>query len=287
MAASIKAAVVGHIEWVEFARVDHVPAAGEIIHAEGWWELPGGGGAAAAGQLAKLAGSATLYTALGNDELGHRVVPTLGRSAIRVETTYLDTPTRRAFTHVDRTGERTITVLGRRLEPRGSDPLDWGALAGTDAVYFTAGDRDALVSARRARVLVGTSRVLHAFKGSGIVLDALVGSAADASESYEEGDLDPPPRLSIRTEGEAGGTYREAGGPIHRYEAAPLPGPIADRYGAGDSFAAALAFGLAAGMPSEEAIGLAARCAAHVLTGHGPYEGQPTLVTLERAGGRA
>jgi len=25
--------VVGHVEWVEFARVDRAPAAGEIVHA--------------------------------------------------------------------------------------------------------------------------------------------------------------------------------------------------------------------------------------------------------------
>ena len=287
MARPIRAAVVGHIEWVEFARVHHVPAPGEIVHSEGWWDLPGGGGAAAAGQLARLAGSSTLYTALGDDELAARCVLELERMSIRVETTRRDTPTRRAFTHVDGNGERTITVLGERLEPKGSDPLDWDALDDTDAVYFTAGDSGALRAARRAKVLVGTSRVLQTFKGSGVRLDALVGSAADVSESYEEGDLDPPPLLSVRTQGGSGGTYRELGGPLLRYRAAPLPGPVADRYGAGDSFAAALAFGLASGMTGKEAVELAARCAAHVLTGRGPYAGQPTLEALEHSRGRA
>ena len=68
----LTAAVVGHVEWIEFGRVDHVPAAGEILHVSDSWEEPGGGGAVAAVQLAKLAGEATLYTALGDDAVGHR-----------------------------------------------------------------------------------------------------------------------------------------------------------------------------------------------------------------------
>ena len=280
----MRTAVVGHVEWVEFASVDHVPVTGEIVHAVSAWDLPAGGGAAAAGQLARLTGSSTLYTALGDDDLSRRTALELERLGIRVQTTFRRTGMRRAFTHIDALGERTITVIGERLEPRGSDPLDWDALAETDAVYFTAGDADALRNARRARVLVGTSRVLDSFRGSGIQLDALVGSAADDSESYVAGDLDPPPRLSVRTEGADGGTFQEAGGEVERYAAAPLPGPVLDRYGAGDSFAAALAYGLAAGMDHRGAIELAARCAAHVITGHGPYEGQISLGNPSRAG---
>ena len=280
----MRSAVVGHVEWVEFVRVDHVPAAGEIVHSTSTWDLPAGGGAAAAGQLARLTGASTLYTALGDDDLGHRTVSQLENLGIRVETTFRPTRMRRAFTHVDVSGERTITVIGERLEPRGSDPLDWDALADTDAVYFTAGDLEALRAARRARILVGTSRVLGSFRGSGIQLDALVGSADDESETYRDGDLDPPPRLSVRTEGEAGGTFQEPGGEVQRYDAAPLPGPVVDRYGAGDSFAAALAYGLATGMDNRSAVDLAARCAAHVLTGNGPYEGQTSLGDQSRAG---
>ena len=280
----MRTAVVGHVEWVEFASVDHVPVTGEIVHAGSAWDLPAGGGAAAAGQLARLAGSCTLYTALGDDELSKRTPPELERLGIRVETTFRPTVMRRAFTHIDALGERTITVMGERLEPNGSDPLDWDALAETDAVYFTAGDAAALRAARRARVLVGTSRVLDSYRGTGIQLDALVGSDADASESYVAGDLDPPPRLSVRTEGAAGGTFQRAGGEVERYAAVPVPGPVLDRYGAGDSFAAALAYGLAAGMDHRSAIELAARCAAHVLTGRGPYEGQISLGNPSRAG---
>ena len=33
----MKIAVVGHVEWVEFARVEHVPKPGEIVHASETW----------------------------------------------------------------------------------------------------------------------------------------------------------------------------------------------------------------------------------------------------------
>ena len=83
----VRVSVIGHVEWVEFARVDHVPKPGEIVHAMETWEEPAGGGGVAAVQLAKLAGACTLYTALGDDELGRRAASRLGELGVRVETT--------------------------------------------------------------------------------------------------------------------------------------------------------------------------------------------------------
>ena len=64
------------------------------------------------------------------------------------------------------------------------------------------------------------------------------------------------------------------GGPWETFDPAPVPGPVVDSYGCGDSFAAGLAYGLAAFANPLKAIDLAARCGAAVLTGRGPYEGQ-------------
>jgi len=54
----LKVAVVGHVEWVQFAGVPHVPLAGEVLHARDPFEEPAGGGAVVSVQLARLAGSA-------------------------------------------------------------------------------------------------------------------------------------------------------------------------------------------------------------------------------------
>ena len=69
----------------------------------------------------------------------------------------------------------------------------------------------------------------------------------------------------VTTEGRRGGRYVE-GDREGQWEAAPLPGPLADTYGAGDTFAAALALGLGAGRSTDDALAFAARAAAEAMT---------------------
>ena len=270
----MRVAVVGHVEWMEFAVVERLPAAGEIVHADEVFEEPGGGGAVAAVQLAKLAGEATLYTALGDDELGHRVEARLSELGVRVRASFRAEPQRRGFVHLDAAAERTITVIGRRLGPGAEDPLPWDELDETDSVYFTAGDAGAVREGRRADKLVSTTRALESLAEARVELDAIASSAHDAGERYEEGQLDPEPRLVLRSEGAAGGSYVTADGLVGRWEPEPPPGPPVDAYGCGDSFAAGVTYGLGAGLSTEDALRLAARCGAACLTGRGPYAGQ-------------
>jgi ribokinase len=270
----MRAAVVGHVEWIEFGRVDHVPAPGEIVHVSESWQEPGGGGAVAAVQLAKLAGEATLYTALGDDEIGHRAKLELEALGLRVEAVFRPEAQRRGFVHVDAAGERTITVIGERLGPRAEDPLPWGELAEIDAVYFTAGDPGAARAARAAGMLVASARGIETLAEAGVELDALLASGKDPGERYVPGDLEPPPRLVVRTAGASGGEYETRDGEHGRWGATPLPGPVSDVYGSGDSFAAGVTYGLGAGMPIAEALELGARCGAACATGRGPYAGQ-------------
>lgn len=272
-----KVCVVGHVEWVQFARVERVPRAGEIVHASEAWEEPAGGGGVAAVQLARLAGEATLFTALGDDELGRRAREELSRLGLRVEAAFRDELQRRVFTFVDGDGERTITLLGPKLVPRRADPLPWDELAGTDAVYFTGGDVEALRAARQARVLVATARELPTLVETGVELDALVHSGGDVGERYRLGELEPAPRLVVTTAGREGGSFVAESGRSGRFEAAPLPGPLVDGYGAGDRFAAGLTFALARGDDVEGALGFAARCGAAAMTGRGAFGGQLRL----------
>ncbi len=272
----MRAAVVGHVEWIEFAHVEHVPRPGEIVQASGFTQLPAGGGAVAAVQLAKLTGDCLFLTALADDELGHRAKRELEALGLRVEAAWRAESQRRGFVHVDATGERTITVLGERLAPRGDDTLPWDELERTDAVYLTAGDPAAVRGGRAARSLVASARALAALVPAQVRLDALVASARDEGERYATGELDPPPDLVVRTAGAAGGRFKTATGEQSSWIAARLPGPFVDAYGAGDSFAGGLTYGLGAGLPPAEALALAARCGAACVTGRGPYEAQLT-----------
>ena len=83
-------------------------------------------------------------------------------------------------------------------------------------------------------------------------LDVLVGSADDDGSAMP-GDLDPPPRLVVATDGERGGWARRRAVPGR-----PLPGALVDTYGAGDSFAAGLTYALAAAEALDEALAFAA-----------------------------
>jgi ribokinase len=267
----MRVAVVGHVEWVEFARVDQVPRPGEIVHALETWEEPAGGGAVAAVQLARLAGSCLFFTALGADELGRKSRAELTRLGVDVRAIPDVEPTRRAFTYVDETGERTITVLGEKLRPRGGDSrLPWRELAGLDAVYFVSGDAESLHHARLARTVVATARELATLREAGVQLDALVGSGEDEGELYHPGELQPAPQVVVTTSGGLGG-WVQPGGP---FRPAPLPGTVVDAYGCGDCFAAGLTYGLARGDSVDDSVALAARCGAAVMTGRGPYEAQ-------------
>jgi ribokinase len=274
----VRVGVVGHVEWVEFLRVEHVPAPGEIVHASESFEQAAGGGGVAAVQLSKLAGSCMFFTALAEDRLGRAAWADLEERGVSVEAAWRrGEPQRRAVTFVDEGAERTITVLGDRLVPHGADPLPWDELADCDAVYVTGGDVAAVEAARRARVLVATSRVLDLLSEARVELDAVVGSGRDESERYRPGDLDPAPRYAVVTAGDRGGTWQPPGGEPVAYPPEPLPGPPGDAYGAGDSFAAGLTYGLGAGMGIEEAVRMAARCGAACMTGSGAYDGQLKL----------
>jgi ribokinase len=264
----MRCAVVGHVEWVDFVPVERVPEPGSIITTVEHWAEPAGGGTVSAADFLRLGAETTFYTAVGDDELGRRADRALRALGLRVESATRAAPQRRALTYLDASGERTITVLGEKLHPHADDPLPWDELEETDAVYFTSGDVGALREARRARVLVATARELPTLREAGVQLDALVHSARDPAERYEPGDLDPAPRLVVSTEGPAGGRF-VADGVEGRWEPAPLPGPLRDTYGAGDSFAAGLAYALAEGRPPQEAVDFAAQRAALAMTRRG------------------
>ena len=98
-------------------------------------------------------------------------------------------------------------------------------------------------------------------------LDLLVGSGNDPGERYDGGlDVD----VLVMTDGAQGCT---ANG--RHFGVAALPGPIADTYGAGDTFGCTLCFALGRGDDLDAAVALAARESAEVLTLRGPYRPLP------------
>ncbi|MDX6717435.1 MAG: ribokinase [Baekduia sp.] len=268
-------AVVGHVEWVDFVALARLPAPGEIVQARGVHEAPAGGGAMAAYAARSLTGACTFFCALGDDARGRATAEGLRAAGLAVRgAVHAGVAQRRTIAQLTDDGERTITVLGPPLEPRGDDDLPWGELAACDGALVVTGDAGAIRAARAAPVLVATSRARAGLLAAGVELDALVASATDPTEPIDDALVEATrPRYIVETEGPDGGWWRAADGTSGRWAAAPLPGEPVDAFGCGDAFAAALAAALAEGRPIAEACAVGACAGAAVLCRRAPAVG--------------
>src|SRR5437763_6245908 len=165
-----RAAVVGHIEWVDFVPVTRLPRPGEVIHSSGAFTRAAGGGGVVASVLAELGAEVDFYAALGDDSHGRAAADQLARRGVRMHVAWRPVATRLAVTLLQDPGERTIVTIGERLDPLGSDDLDWERLRAADGVYVTAGDADALNRARTAAVVVASPRARTALESPGPLL---------------------------------------------------------------------------------------------------------------------
>jgi ribokinase len=272
----MRVAVVGHVEHVTIGRVPAVPAPGEIAHLEGPRWFPGGGGGVAFAQLVRGPAEVHLFTAVGDDEAGAQVEAALAATGAHVHAVRRAEPHTRDVVLVTPDGERTIVVVGEPLHPRADDPLPWDLVGGCDAAYFTAQDPAAVRAARAARLLVVTARRRPALAASGVRADVVVGSAADPREASALADYPVAPGALVLTEGAAGGRVETSSGRA-RFPAPPPVRAAGAAYGAGDSFAGALVFYLAAGLPLLDACARAGPHGAAVLRGLDPRETQLPL----------
>lgn len=256
---------------MHFARATSPVVSGTILHLDGeTWDEPGGGGGMTARALPGLgAATARFYTALSDDVHGWACRSILEAGGVEVCAGARLGSQNRVLGVIDPHGERTLFVLGANEHPTIDDPLPWDDLAGFDSVFYTGEDPRTLVAARRARVLVVTARRLSSLIASGVQADVVIGSASDPGEQFDLANLPVTPRAIVRTEGAAGGSYRTESGAEGRYRPAPLPGPVADTYGAGDVMMASLTLELGAGRALEEALARAAIAAAAQLTRRG------------------
>ena len=265
----MRVAVIGHVEWCEFVRVERVPLAGEIADGSAYSEEPAGGGAMAAVQMARLGGRCDFFTALGDDPAARRSIDRLGALGVTVHAAKRFEPTRRAWVYTDSQGERTITVIGKKLVPALDDPLSWDVLDAADAVFFVAGRRrraragarsaspgrhHTLAAARPGRRPRRRDRVEQRRLGG-------VRAGRPAAAARRVGVDERRGRRTVAGRGRAGG----------HVQAAALPGAVADAYGAGTPSPRPRRSRWAAGDSIEDALALGAQCGAEQLTRSGPY----------------
>ena len=178
-------------------------------------------------------------------------------------------PQRRTFTFLDDAGERTITVLGERIVPLRADPLPWDALG--RARRDLPDRRRRRRGARRARGARARRDAARDGRAGGVgraPRRARRQRRATPARRYEPGHARPRAargRAHARREGGAWSRRAAARASLPWLPAGEragagrrrrCPGPPVDAYGCGDSFAAALAYGLGAGMELDDAIEL-------------------------------
>tara|TARA_Y100001968_G_scaffold215622_1_gene198356 strand:- start:163 stop:1005 length:843 start_codon:yes stop_codon:yes gene_type:complete len=266
----LKLAVIGHIEWVTFLKVDQLPLAGEISHATDCIEEAAGGAAVAAVQMARLINEPVdLITSLGQDTYGEKCYERLTKLGLRLKVAWRKKPTRKGISLISKDGERAITVIGERLQPVASDDLPWRDMKNYDGIFVTATDEEGLRLARKAKFLSATPRTgKDTLKISKVKLNALIGSGLDPGEKINYDELSPNPDIYIATEGKSGGTvYPEK----YKYKSIKPSSQEIDSYGCGDCFAGAVTTALSAKLNLDQAIKIGAYCGAECSTHYGPY----------------
>jgi len=266
----LKLAVIGHIEWVTFLKVDKLPFPGQISHAKNCLEEAAGGAAVAAVQMARLInGPVDLITSLGKDTYGEKCYERLTKLGLNLKVAWRKEPTRKAISLINKDGERAITVIGDRLQPTASDDLPWSDMKNYDGIFVTATDKEGIRLARKAKFLAATPRTgKNTLKFSEVKINALIGSALDPGEKINYEELATQPDIYIATKGKSGGTiYPEN----HKFKSIKPSSKEIDSYGCGDCFAGAVTTALSAKMNLDQAIKIGAYCGAECSTHYGPY----------------
>jgi ribokinase len=261
--------IVGHVEWVTHA-LGEVPARGRIADLHGAFTEPAGGGGVAAAAAARLGAPVRLLTAVGNDDAAASSLDLLRSRGIDVAATRRPVPQTPVLTITGRDGERTIMVVGNRLQAQAADGMHESALADAGAAYYT-GEDPALLAEVRARVplLVVSARRSADLVASGVAADVVVGSLNDPDEHTDDLPQHLRPQWCVQTDGANGGVIVAIDGTEIRYAPVPPPGVVIDSYGCGDSFAAGLTVGLSRGLAITDAAALGACAGAACTTWRG------------------
>lgn len=293
----MNATVVGsiHLDWI--LQVPALPAPGDTVLASARTTSPGGKGANQAVTLRRLGAAVEMVGVVGADDAGRELLENfdalgVGRAHVRVAE---GEPSGIAVVAVDATGDNGILVApgaSGTLSPADVAAAQ-AAVAGADVVLLQLEVPLATVSAAVATArAAGVPVVLNAAPARPLpdallaTLDVLVVNEGEALALAEEGSdveaaaralLARGPRAVVVTLGGDGAFVLDIDGltpvPAHRVEAV-------DTTGAGDTFVAAVAAGLATGRDVRDSARLAAAAAALAVQRPGA-QSAPTLAETQ------
>jgi ribokinase len=269
---TVRACVVGSTNVDLVHDVPVLPRPGETVLSPSWRREGGGKGANQAVGLSRLGAQVRFVSAVGDDEPGRWSLDLLRGAGLDVaDVRVTPAPTGQALVLVDPHGENCIVVSpGANLFVTAPEHLDADVLLLSLEVPLGVVEHAAVV-ARRSDVPV----VLNAAPAQPLpatLLDAVDVLVVNETEWTALGE--PALPAVVVTRGARGCVVLEGG------RAAELPAvPVADvvdTTGAGDCFAAALAWGLGSGLELGDAARFAARAAALSVTAPGARGGLPT-----------
>ena len=264
------------MEWVQFARVERVPRAGEIVHARDTWDGGGRrrrrrrGPARPLGRRAPTSSPPWATTTWGTAPPPSW--PSAASSCTPPGGTMPSAVRSRSPTRAPSARSRSWASVRSRTA---TTDLPWERLADVDAVYFTGGDAEALRAARSGGNAGGhRSRARNPAPAPAWHSTRSCTAPTTRARAWWPARSSPRPRWWSRPTAPTAGATPRPTASTGAYRAAPPPAPAVDAYGCGDSFAAGLTYGLGRGDGADGALELAARCGAACLTGRGPYAAQ-------------
>lgn len=278
----MRAVVVGSLNMDLILGVPELPSRGQTLLCRSWDRSPGGKGANQAVALARLGARVEMVGAVGDDLDGAELAANLQSAGVvtRHVSVRPDGPTGLAVVHLTPDGDNAIVVV-----PGANASLGPGDVAAAAAGFHGADllllqlevPPEAVLAAARAGREGGALVVLNAAPARDLPADLLAavealvvnqGEAAALSGSDDPQDgatrlRDQGPRVVVVTLGGEGCIVVDDRGVV------PLPAypvEVTDTTGAGDCFAAAFGFGLAAGRSAVPAARFAAAAAALAVT---------------------
>ncbi len=288
--------VVGHAALDRIYRVTEIPREPVKVRALEHIEAGGGMAANAAATVARLGGSAELWSHIGDDDAGRRIMQFLKESG--ADTSHVRAwPGARSSTSVilvDGHGERLIVGERDHAMPMDAGWLPLNRIASAGAVLSDLRWLEGTAAAFDAARACGVPTILDADLGGGPYLKAFIPKAdyaifsANALEGFlEDGNddtrlervLELGPRHAGVTRGARGYTWRSRGGGGGHQPAFLVP--VIDTTGAGDAFHGAFAWALAEGFAESECARIAAAVAALSCQRLGARAGLPTRAELE------
>ncbi|HUR51945.1 MAG TPA: ribokinase [Mycobacteriales bacterium] len=267
---TLRACVVGSTNVDRVLRVAVLPSPGQTVLAAGATREPGGKGGNQAVALARLGAAVSLVSAVGSDAEGMWSLDVLRAEGVDTQCVDVaDAPTGLAVVVVDTSGENTIVVSpGANAHVQPPDALEADVVLLSLEVPLETVMRTAALARERGVPVVLNAAPARELPASLLELvDVLV-----VNEQEWEAVGRPALDRVVVTLGSAGCRVQEGG----RHEHLPaVPVAAVDTTGAGDCFAAALAYGIGSGWELMRSAELAVRAAAAAVTSPGARGGLP------------